>query len=94
MAESIIQITNIPKDRDTPPHMVGNSIFDQPKLKIPLELILISDPIFNGDAPETLQKGLYSTNKLSGLYASWDCSQPQAKIRIIKAVGLGYDYLH
>ena len=58
MAESIIQITNIPKDRDTPPHMVGNSIFDQPKLKIPLELILISDPIFNGDAPETLQKGL------------------------------------
>jgi hypothetical protein len=93
MAESITQITDIPKDRDMPPHMVDDSIFDQPKLKIPLELIPISGPIFDRDAPETLQTGLYSNDELPGLYASWDCSWPQAKIRIIRAVELGYDYL-
>ena len=80
MAKSITQITDIPKDRDTPPHMVDDSIFDQPKLRIPLELIPISGLIFNGDTPETLWKRLYSTDEFPGLYTSWDCSQPQAKI--------------
>ena len=54
MPESISQITDIPKDRDMLAHMVDDSIFDQPKLKIPLELIQISGLIFNGDVPETL----------------------------------------
>jgi hypothetical protein len=94
MAESITQITDIHKDRDMPPHMADDSIFDQPKLKIPLEFILISGAIFNRDAPKTLQKGLYSTDELPGLYTSQDCSQLQAKIRIIRAVKLGYDYLY
>jgi hypothetical protein len=70
MPESVSQITDIPKGRDTPPHMVDNSIFDQLKLKIPIKLIPISSPIFNRDAPETLHKGLYSTDKLPSLYAS------------------------
>jgi len=93
MLELISQITDIPKGKDTPPHMADDSIFDQPKLKIPLELIPISSPIYDGDAPETLQKGLYSTRELPGLYASQDCSQLQAKTRITRAVELGYDYL-
>jgi len=54
MPESISHITDIPKDRDMLPHMVDDSIFDQPKLRIPLELIPISGLIFNGDTPETL----------------------------------------
>jgi hypothetical protein len=89
MPESVLQITDIPKGRDTPPHLVDNSIFDQPKLEIPLELVPISSPIYDGDAPKTLQKGLYSTNELPGLYASWDCNQLQAKTRITRAVELG-----
>ena len=93
MAESVSQITDIPRGRDMPPHMGDDSIFDQPKLGIPLELVPISGPIYNRDAPETLQKGFYSTNELPGLYASWDCNQPQAKTRITRAVELGYDYL-
>jgi len=93
MTESISQITDIPKGRDTPPHMVDNPIFEQPKLEIALELFPISGPIFDGDAPENLWKGLYLTDKLLGLYTSWDCNQPQAKARIIRAVELGYDYL-
>ena len=93
MPESVLQITDIPKGRDTPPHLVDDSIFDQPKLEIPLELVPISSPIYDGDAPKTLQKGLYSTNELPGLYASWDCNQQQAKTRITTAVELGYDYL-
>ena len=94
MTESISQITDIPKGRDTPPHMVDNPIFEQPKLEIALELFPISGPIFDGDAPETHWKGLYSTSGLSGLYALQDCSQLQAKSRIIRAIKLGYDYLH
>jgi hypothetical protein len=93
MAESVSQITDIPKGRDMPPHMGDDSIFDQPKLGIPLELVPISGPIYNGDAPETLRKGLYSTDELPGLYASRDCSQLQAKTRITRAIELGYDYL-
>src|SRR5882762_7862746 len=56
MPESVSQITDIPKGRDTPPHLVDDSIFDQPKLEIPLELAPISGPIYDGDAPETLRK--------------------------------------
>jgi hypothetical protein len=94
MSESVSQIIDIPKGRDTPPHMADDSIFDQPKLKIPLELVPISSPIYDRDAPETLRKGLYSTNELPGLYTSQDCSQLQAKTRITRAVELGYNYLH
>ena|SRR6202051_4786320 len=93
MPESVSQITDIPKGRDMPPHLVDDSIFDQPKLKIPLELVPISGPIYDRDAPETLRKGFYSTNELPGLYASWDCNQQQAKTRITTAIELGYDYL-
>jgi hypothetical protein len=92
MPESISQITDIPKGGDTPPHMGDDSIFDQPKLKIPLELIPISGPIFDRDAPETLWKALYSTGELPGLYTLRDCSQLQVKARIIRAIELGYDY--
>jgi len=60
MPESVSQITDIPKGRDTPPHLADDSIFDQPKLKIPVELVPISGPIYNGDAPKTLRKGFYS----------------------------------
>jgi hypothetical protein len=90
MPWSVSQITDIPKGRDTPPHMVDNSIFEQLKLKLPIELIPISGPIFDGDAPETLCRKLYSTDELLGLYALWDCSQPEPKARIIIAVELGY----
>jgi len=93
MAESVSQIADIPKGRDTPPHLGDNSIFNQPKLRIPLELVPISGPIYDGDAPETLQKGLYSTDELPGLYTSQDCSQLQVKTRITRAVELGYEYL-
>jgi hypothetical protein len=93
MPESISQITDIPKGRDTPPHMMDDSIFEQPKLEIGLELFPISGLIFDGDAPENLRKGLYSTDELPGLYTSQDCNQPQAKARIVRAVELGYDYL-
>jgi hypothetical protein len=93
MSESVSQITDIPKGRDTPPHMADISILEQPKLEIPLELTPISGLIYDRDAPETLQKGLYSTNELPGLYASRDCSQLQAKTRIARAVELGYNYL-
>jgi hypothetical protein len=93
MPESISQLTDIPKGRDTPPHMVDDSIFEQPRLEIALALSPISGPIFDRDAPENLRKGLYSTNELPGLYASRDCNQPQAKARIVRAVELGYDYL-
>ena len=93
MAESVSQIADIPKGRDTPPHMGDDSIFDQPKLGIPLELVPISGPIYDRDASETLRKGLYSTDELPGLYASRDCSQLQAKTRITRAVELGYEYL-
>jgi len=89
MPESVSQITDIPKGRDTPPHLADDSIFDQPKLEIPLELAPISGPIYDGDAPETLRKGFYSTNELPGLYASRDCNQLQAKTRITRAVELG-----
>jgi hypothetical protein len=50
--------------------MADDSIFNHPKLKIPIERIPISGPIFDGDGPETLHKGLYSTDKLPGLYAA------------------------
>ena len=89
MPESVSQITDIPKGRDTPPHLADDSIFDQPKLEIPLELGPISGPIYDGDAPKTLRKGFYSTNELPGLYASRDCNQLQAKTRITRAVELG-----
>ena len=56
MAESITQITDIPKDRDTPPHMVDDSIFDQPNLDIPLELIVISGPILMEAHPKLFGK--------------------------------------
>ena len=90
MPWSVSQITDIPKGRDTPLHMVDNCIFEQLKLKLPIELIPISGPIFDGDASETLCRGLYSTNKLPGLYTLWDCSQLEAKARIIIAIELGY----
>ena len=77
MPESISQITDIPEGRDTPPHMADDSIFEQLRLEIALELSPISGPIFNRDALENLQKGLYLTNELPGIYASWDCNQPQ-----------------
>ena len=67
MPESVLQITDIPKGRDTPPHLADDSIFDQQKLEIPLELVPISGPIYDGDTPETLRKGFYSTNELPAL---------------------------
>jgi hypothetical protein len=93
MSDSVSQITDIPKGRDTPPHMVDDSIFEQLQLNIPLELAPISGLIYDRDAPETLQKGLYSTNELPGLYTPQDCSQLQVKTRITRAIELGYDYL-
>jgi hypothetical protein len=57
MPESISQITDIPKGRDTPPHMEDDSIFDQPKLKIPLELIPISGPILTEMHLKLFRKG-------------------------------------
>jgi len=66
MPESVSQVTDICKGRDTPPHMADDSIFDQPKLKIPLELVPISGPTYDGDTPKTLRKGLYSTDELWG----------------------------
>jgi len=93
MSESVSQITAIPKGRDMPPHLADDSIFDQPKLEIPLELVSISSPIYDGDAPKTFWKEFYSTNELPGLYTSQDCNQLQAKTRITRAIELGYDYL-
>jgi len=56
MPESISHITDIPKDRDMLPHMVDDSIFDQPNLDIPLELIVISGPILMEAHPKLFGK--------------------------------------
>jgi hypothetical protein len=49
MPGSILQITDIPKGRDMAPHLMDDSIFDQLKLEIPIELIPISGLIFDRD---------------------------------------------
>jgi len=56
MAESVSQIADIPKGRDMPPHMGDDSIFDQPKLGIPLELVPISGPIYMETHPKLFGK--------------------------------------
>jgi len=92
MPESVSQITDIPKGRDTPPHLADDSIFDQLKLEIPLELAPISGPIYDGDAPKLFGKDFILLMSFL-VFTLHGFNQLQAKTRITRAVELGYDYL-
>src|ERR1700679_1023119 len=93
MTESASQISSTPMARDLPPHM-EDSIFNKPTLEISEELSAISSPVFNDEVPKNLSLSLYKTDKIPGLFALRHVNQMAAKSQIIKALELGFAYLH
>ena len=74
--------------RDTPPHLLDDSIFDTPKLEISDELIAVFNPNFEDDIPEHLIPTLLRTENIPGLFALHQVNQMAAKAQIIKALEL------
>jgi hypothetical protein len=93
MPGSVSQITDISNGRDTPLPLANDTLLDILKPKIPAECSSISNPIFEGDTPNGLCTGLYSTKEPPGLFALCNCNQMVAKARMIRGIKLGYQYL-
>ena len=79
--------------RDLPLHLTGNSIFGVPMLELSKELSPISKPVYKDELPENIHMVPYHSNIIPGSFAFCHVNQMAAKAQIIKALGLGYDYL-
>jgi hypothetical protein len=55
--------------RDSPLHLMGNSIIGIPKLKLSEELSTVSKPIYEDELPETLHIAPYHSDLISGSFA-------------------------
>ena len=78
---------------DSPPHLMGNSIFGVPKLELSEELSAVSKPVYEDELLETLHITPYHSDIIPGSFAFHHVNQMAAKARIIKALKLGFNYL-
>ena len=79
--------------RDSPSHLMGNSIFGIPKLELSKELSAVSKPVYDDELPETLHIAPYHSNIIPGLFCFCHINQMAAKVQIIKALELGVNHL-
>ena len=73
--------------QDSPPHLMGNSIFGILKL----ELSAVSKPVYEDELPETLHITPYHSNIIPGSFAFHHVNQMAAKVQIIKVLELGFN---
>ena len=79
--------------RDSPPHLMGNSIFGILKLELSEGLSTISKPVYEDELPETLHIVPYHSDLIPGSFTFCHVNQMAAKARIIKALELGFNHL-
>ena len=85
-------VTLIPThSRDTPPHLDSDSAFEVTDLKTNEILESIKGPI--DDIPESAKIVNFVSGDIPGLFSPRHCDQLEAKLRIMKAIKLGHDYL-
>ena len=80
-------------DQDSPPHLMGNSIFGIPKLELSEELSAISKPLYEDELLETLHIVPYRSDLIPVSFTFCHVNQMAAKARIIKALELGFNHL-
>ena len=79
--------------QDSPPHLMGNSIFGIPKLELSEELSAVSKPVYEDELLENLHIAPYHSNIIPGSFTFHHVNQMAAKDRIIKAFELGFNHL-
>ena len=79
--------------RDSPPHLMGKSIFGVLKLELSKELSAVSKPLYKDELPETLHITPYHSDLIPGSFAFRHVNQMAAKAQIIKALELGFNHL-
>ena len=79
--------------QDSPPHLMGKSIFGVLKLELSEELSAISKPLYKDELPETLYIAPYHSDLIPGSFAFHHVNQMAAKAWIIKALELGFNHL-
>ena len=79
--------------RDSPPHLMGKSVFGVPMLELSEELSTVSKPLYEDELPETLHITPYHSNLIPGSFAFCHVNQMAAKAWIIKALELGFNHL-
>ena len=78
--------------RDTPPHLDSNSILEVTDLKVNKFLKSVEGPIDN--IPEGTKIANFKSEDIPGLFSPHHCVEVEAKLRIMKAIKLGHNYLH
>jgi hypothetical protein len=79
--------------RDSPPHLMGNSIFGIPRLELSKELSTISKPVYEDKLLEKVHIAPYHSNLIPGSLAFHHVSQMAANAQIIKPLKLGFNHL-
>ena len=65
--------------RDSPPHLMGNSVFGILKLELSKELSTISKPVYKDELLETLHIVPYHSNIIPGSFTFCHINQMAAK---------------
>ena len=78
---------------DSPPHLIGNSIFGIPKLELSEELSAVSMSVYKDELPETLHITPYHSNIIPGAFIFHHINQMAAKAQIINVLELGFNHL-
>ena len=79
--------------QDSPPHLMGNSIFGIPRLELSKKLSARSKPVYEDKLPENVHITPYHSYIIPRSFAFHHVSQMAAKPRIIKALELGFNHL-
>ena len=85
-------VTPIPShSRNTPPHLDNDSVSELTELKISDSLNKVEGPI--DDIPENAKIINHESGEIPGLFSPRHCIENEAKLRIMKVIKYGYDYL-
>jgi hypothetical protein len=79
------------RSRDTPPHLVDDSVPKAVGFELVEILKAIGEPL--DDVPEDAKIFEFETEELPGLFAPRHCVELEAKIRIMGALKFGHEYL-
>ena len=79
--------------RNSPPHLMGNSIFGIPKLELSKKLFTISKLVYENELPENLHIAPFHSNIIPGSFAFHHINQMAAKAQIIKILESGFNHL-
>jgi hypothetical protein len=77
---------------DSPPHLMGNSIFGIPRLEL-TKVSTISKPVYKDKLLKNVHITPYHSNIIPGSFTFHHISQMAAKTQIIKALELGFNHL-